>query len=114
MVRLHVRYRPLFFADDARLVVSLDGKVIHDAPASRGVDRVQELLFMGEHYLDTALHVGREVRTRRYRLDLTTPAHQRGGVALFVARLRYNGLWGNFTRRLACALTPWRSAAQAA
>jgi len=82
--------QPGFFLGDSGLVVTLDGKLLHDGGFKQGFD-VSTSVEAGSHELVTVIRLGPVERTRRYALHVEKPV---------IARLRYSRLWGNFTSKL--------------
>lgn len=88
---------PGFFLNNARLVVTLDGRSLFDGSLGDGFD-VSLNLDPGSHTLETALGYLGSWRRQQISLDLSRDSYR--DVTEVRARLHYNRLAGNFKRRL--------------
>lgn len=91
--------KPGWFANDPRVVVTLDDRTLHDGSFVSGFETTVEL-DAGPHRLSTAIHVGAFRRSRVYDVVLGDERGYREGRTHWVARLSYSRFWGNFARKL--------------
>ncbi len=98
---LRVRFDPPgWFANDPRVVLTIDGSPLFDGSFVRGFDTTVELA-PGPHVLTTAIHLTDTIaRRREYTIDAPALDPERAHPPGLEARLRYSRLWGNFDKRL--------------
>jgi len=86
--------KPGFFIVDVRLLVTFDGRTVHDGSFMSGFD-VSDEVAAGPHRIATEIAPFK----RRKTYDVTI-----GDAPSYTARLRYSRFWGNFTGKI--QLTP--------
>lgn len=98
---LRVRFDPPgWFANDPRVVVTLDGQPVYEGSFVRGFETTVELT-PGKHTLATAIHLTDTIaRRREYTIETPIERTHREHPPGLEARLRYSRLWGNFGAKL--------------
>ncbi|MEM9189817.1 MAG: hypothetical protein AAGF12_11615 [Myxococcota bacterium] len=93
---------PGFFLNDPRLVVKVEGQVVHDGSFRRGFTASAPLA-SDRTVIETSLEVGTLRRRRRIEVDLAAlrpDGYRESTEVLYEARLEYSRFWGNFKKRV--------------
>jgi hypothetical protein len=97
MILRVVHEKPGFFLTDVPVDLALDGYTYWRASFLQGFV-VDCPIAPGPHVLATRLELGVFGRTREYRLEIPPP--DASGDAVWIAKLDYSRLWGNFSKKL--------------
>jgi hypothetical protein len=101
-MELEIRFDPPgFFVNDPRVVVRVEGRVVHDGSFKEGF--VARLPIQSHKpSIETTIYIGPLQRKQRIEVDLAStlaPGYQENN-PVWEARLHYSRMWGNIKRRV--------------